>query len=119
MTVGQLPAKELVESMADKLSEIKAKTLALPLIDAVADTLAEEKAEALLYCLGDTVAVAEGEKLYKTLSNIKAKTLVKVLLDTLARNLRPKQLLTHRAKLKQRRCYRRWLTCCLRLRPRH
>ena len=47
---------------------------------------AEKKAEALLYGLGDTVAEAETEKLYKTLSNIKAKTLVEVLHDTLAKN---------------------------------
>ena len=40
MTVAQLQAKALVDTLADKLSEIKAKTLALPLIDAVADTLA-------------------------------------------------------------------------------
>ena len=84
MTVRQLAAKALVETLADKLSEIKA--LALPLIDAVADTPAEKKAEALLYGLGDTVAEAEGEKLYKTLSNIKAKTLAEVLHDTLAKN---------------------------------
>ena len=31
MTVGQLDAKALVETLADKLSEIKAKTLAYPL----------------------------------------------------------------------------------------
>ena len=86
VTVRQLAAKPLVETPADKLSEIKAKTLALPLIDAVADTPAEKKAEALLYGLGDTVAEAEGAKLYKTLSNIKAKTLVEVLHGTLAKN---------------------------------
>ena len=42
------------------------------IIDAVADTLAEVKAEALLHGLGDTVAEAESETLYKTVSNIKA-----------------------------------------------
>ena len=56
VTVRQLAAKALVETLADKLSEIKDKTLALPLIDAVADTPAEEKAEALLNGLGDTVS---------------------------------------------------------------
>ena len=76
MTVRQLAAKALVETLTEKLSEIKAKTHALPLIDAVAATPAEKKAEALLYGLGDTVAEAETEKLYKTLSNIKAKTMV-------------------------------------------
>ena len=43
VTVRQLAAKALVETLADNLSVIKAKTLALPLIDAVADTPAEEK----------------------------------------------------------------------------
>ena len=86
VTVRQLAAKALVETLAEKLSEIKAKTLALPLIDAVAATPAEEKAEAPLYGLGDTVAEAETEKLYKTLSNIKAKTMVEVFHDTLAKN---------------------------------
>ena len=38
--------------------------------DAVAYTLAEVKAEALLNGLGDTVAEADTETLYKTLSNI-------------------------------------------------
>ena len=56
MTVRQLGAKALVQTLADKLSEIKDKTLVLPLIDAVADTLAEVKAETLLHGLGDTVA---------------------------------------------------------------
>lgn len=40
------------------------------LIDAGADTLAELKAEALLHGLGETVAEADTETLYKTLSNI-------------------------------------------------
>ena len=62
VTVKQLAAKALVETLTEKLSEIKAKTLALPLIDAVAATPAEEKAETLLYGLGDTVAEAETEK---------------------------------------------------------
>ena len=56
VTVRQLGAKALVQTLADKLSEIKDKTLVLPLIDAVADTLAEVKAETLLHGLGDTVA---------------------------------------------------------------
>ena len=43
VTVRQLAAKALVETLAEKLSEIKAKTLALPLIDAVADTPVEGK----------------------------------------------------------------------------
>ena len=47
MTVRQLAAKALVETLAEELSEIKAKTLALPLIDAVAATPAEEKADSL------------------------------------------------------------------------
>ena len=42
VTEAQLDAKALVETLADKLSEIKA----LPLIDAVTDTLAEEKGRA-------------------------------------------------------------------------
>ena len=54
----QLGAKALVEPLAEKLWEIKAKTLAFTLIGAVADTLPEAKAETLLYCLGDTVAEA-------------------------------------------------------------
>ena len=62
MKVRQLAAKALVETLAEKLSEINTKTLALPLIDAVAATPAEEKAETLLYGLGDTVAEAETEK---------------------------------------------------------
>ena len=86
VTVRQLAAKALVETLAEKLSEIKAKTLALALIDVATATPPEEKAEALLYGLGDTVAEAETEKLYKTLSNIKAKTMVEVLHDTLAKN---------------------------------
>ena len=40
------------------------------LIDAVAGTLAEVNAEALLHGLRDTVAEADTETLYKTLSNI-------------------------------------------------
>ena len=58
LTVRQLGAKALVEPLAEKLWEIKAKTLAFTLIGAVADTLPEAKAETLLYCLGDTVAEA-------------------------------------------------------------
>ena len=64
VTVRQLHAKAQVQTLADKLSEIKVKTLAFPLIDS------EVKAEVLLHGLGDTVA--EAETLYKTLSNIKA-----------------------------------------------
>ena len=87
VTVGQLDAMALVETLADKLSEIKTKTLALPLIDAVAEMLAEVKAETLLHGLGDTVAEAQAETLYKTLRNIKAKTPVEVFLyDTEAKN---------------------------------
>ena len=53
VTVAQLNAKALVETLAANLSEIKA----LPLIDAVADTLAEQKkTEALLHGQADTVA---------------------------------------------------------------
>ena len=52
VTVGKLGAKALVETMAAALLEVKA--------------------QALLHCLGDTVADAEAETLYKTLSNIKA-----------------------------------------------
>ena len=66
VTVRQLHANAQVQTLADKLSEIKVKTLALRLIDA------EVEAEVLLHGLGDTVAEAEAETLYKTLSNIKA-----------------------------------------------
>ena len=66
VTVRQLHAKAQVQTLADKLSEIKVKTLALRLIDA------EVEAEVVLHGLGDTVAEAEAETLYKTLSNIKA-----------------------------------------------
>ena len=43
VTVGQLDAKALVETLADKLSDINAKTLALPLIDAVAENASRGK----------------------------------------------------------------------------
>ena len=66
MTVRQLHAKAQVQTLADRLSEIKVKTLALPLIDA------EVKAEVLLHGLRDTAAEAEAETLYNTLGNIKA-----------------------------------------------
>ena len=66
MTLRQLHAKAQVQTLADKLSKIKVKTLALPLIDA------DVKAKVLLHGLGDTVAEAEAATLYKTLSNTKA-----------------------------------------------
>ena len=49
------------------------------MVNTLADRLAKKRAEALLYGLGDTVAEAETEKLYKTLSNIKAKTMARTL----------------------------------------
>ena len=52
VTVKQLDAKAQLETLADKLLEIKA----LPLIDALADTLPEVKTEAPLHGQGDTVA---------------------------------------------------------------
>ena len=49
------------------------------MVNTLADRLPKKRAEALLYGLGDTVAEAETEKLYKTLSNIKAKTMARTL----------------------------------------
>ena len=63
--------------MADKLSEIKARTLGY--------TLSHPDSEALLHTLDDTIAKVEVEKPADTLCDVKALTLVDLLaymLDT-------------------------------------
>ena len=102
VTVGQLDAKALVETLADKLSEIKAKTLAYP--------LGHVNSEALSDTLAHTPAKVEVEKPADTLCDVKALALVDVLAYMLAWKKGKILAATPGEKCSLRHWSRRWLT---------
>ena len=102
VTVGQLDAKALVETLAEKLSEIKAKSLAYP--------LGQVNSEALLDTLAHTLAKVEVEKPADTLCDVKALALVDVLVYMLAWKKEKTLAATPGEKCSVRHWSRRWLT---------
>ena len=70
-TVGELDTKALVDTLADKLSEIKNKTLGY--------TLGHLLSEALLDKLAHTIAEVKVQKLADLICDVKALALVDVL----------------------------------------
>ena len=102
VTVGQLDAKALVETLAKKLSEIKAKSLAHP--------LGHVNSEALLDTLVHTLAKVEVEKPADTLCDEKALALVDVLAYMLAWKKGKTLAATPGETCSVRHWSRRWLT---------
>ena len=98
VTVGQLDAKALVETLADKLSEIKAYPLG------------HVNSEALLDTLAHTLAKVEVEKPADTLCDVKALALVDVLPYMLAWKKGKILAATPGEKCSVRHWSRRWLT---------
>jgi len=100
--VGELDAKALVDTLGDKLSELKAETLAY--------TPGHVDYKALLDTLAHTLAVVEVEKPANTLCDVKALALVDVLAYMLAGRKGKTHAATPGEKWTLRHWSRRWLT---------